>query len=240
MNQLIIPEENFDHHSNIAWTNSKAAIDHLKNIVKASDGDKINIAILNKGIGQGILKYTKEKIIVTIDNLEKGDEPWSRLFIGLSRPPTCKRIIEHGTTMGVSEFVFFRSQLSEKSYATSKIWEDDSLEKILYLGLSQSKKYYQLPKVSLCNSTHELPIPKHNKYLLSLNSEHWMNHRTNITDNEIINFAIGSERGLVESEECFFKEKDFIPIKISQATVRVEHAVIACLSQAELLLNSKK
>lgn len=238
MNQIIINQEDFDAQSKIATTTNKHAIEHATSILNLSQGDLCKLLILNSCLAEATVKsITKDEIAFEIKSTNKGKEPWLNLYIGLSRPPTCKKILEHATTLGVKSFQFFTTKLSEKSYATSKLWQSKAFEEFLLLGLSQSKNCYKLPQVSVKKSMHELELSSSNSFLLSLNSESWFN-KDRVDFSKELNVAIGSERGWTKEEEEYFVNKGFQQIKISDSTMRVEHATIAAISQLEYLLKS--
>ena len=237
MNQIIIQQEEYDSKRGIAKSSSPLVLAHISTILKLKPGDSCKLIILNESLAQAeIVNIDSKNVEFKILKMFDGEEPWINLYIGLSRPPTCKKILEHATTLGARSFTFFTTKLSEKSYSTSKLWQDGAYLEFLYAGLSQSKKYFQIPRVELKKSIRDLDFPRDNLFLLSLESKDWFN-KDKIKRNQI-NVAVGSERGWTEDEEIFFETKGFKKIKISDSTMRVEHATIAVMSQLEFLLKS--
>ena len=69
-----------------------------------------------------------------------------------------ERILEHGTTLGVRDFIFFNSYFSEKSYLDSKILIPENSEKYILKGLSQTKKYVDPPSLSVESKIEDIDL----------------------------------------------------------------------------------
>jgi RsmE family RNA methyltransferase len=144
-----------------------------------------------------------------------------------------KKIIEHGTTMGVCEFIFYHAHLSEKSYETSKVLDEENYFKLMMAGLSQSGIYTHLPKLSVINKPVDLPDFNGEKFILSLREN--KKFPTSLNSSDTITLAIGPERGFIPSEEELFLSKEFKPVRIVESILRVEHAVFASIAQIDYL-----
>ena len=232
MNSIIINNEN-------GVITDPKILKHLFNVLKVEVGDNIRVTVLNQGLGQAkILKLTEKFCEVEIASLTKQAHAEVHLIVGLSRPQTLKKVLEHGTTMGVTHFHFYPATLSEKSYATSKIFEQQELDDLLHAGLSQSNLYYQMPQVKIENYN---PAAKFGdftqKYILEFStSNSFLDSKINFTSPIVL--SIGPERGFVKEDIVHFEKAAFEKIKISASTLRVEHAVFTALAQLELI--SKK
>ncbi len=162
------------------------------------------------------------------------------LLVGLSRPQTIKKVLELGTTMGVSRFLFVPAELSEKSYGTSKVFGQVELEKHLLLGLAQSACLFQLPEVHVLKSSRQIEkyVENSKKYLCSLTDKH---ERALLPkdSSEAITIAIGPERGWTNMEEENFLKLGFQRLGLYSTTLRVEAAVVSALTQWFLGLESK-
>ena len=115
-------------------------VKHIKQVLKKSIGDTIKIIIINHGATVGtITKMTDSSVTFSL-GLELSKKRYGSkitLAVGACRPLMTKRILEHATT-GVSEFVFFRAQNSEKSYLDSKVLSEENYKKYLIKGLEQT------------------------------------------------------------------------------------------------------
>ncbi|WP_372651278.1 RsmE family RNA methyltransferase [Halobacteriovorax sp.] len=216
--------------------NDKKRLGHLHTHLKSKVSDTLTITILDQGIYKAeITKLEEFNCTLKILDQIKNESPWFHLLIGLSRPQTIKKVLEHSTTLGAASFNLFKAQLSEKSYAQSKIYEDSSYQTFLIDGLAQSKVYSHLPEFSLSKYLNLEKYKSHkNKFFLSLNT---VNTFKELELSELQNplLAIGPERGWTKKEESLLLEAGFSPIKISQSVLRVEHAVYTSVGQLEML-----
>lgn len=209
---------------------------HIQEVLKCSKGDRIKVCFLNKSLNTAeIVNIDESSLLLELKKESPKKEPWCKLLIGLSRPPTCQKLIEHGSTMGVSHFHFFKAELSEKSYAGSKLFKEKKYETFLRYGLSQSSQYYKLPEVTVAPHPSQKDFENiEQKFILSPFGEKWFNDYE-IDFNKKIILAIGPERGWTSNEVDMFKNQGFKEVVISDATLRVETAVYSSLSQLELL-----
>lgn len=209
---------------------------HIQEVLKCSEGDRIKVCFLNKSLNTAeIIEIEESSLSLELTGESPKKESWCKLLIGLSRPPTCQKIVEHGSTMGVSHFHFFKAELSEKSYGGSKFFKDKKYESFLRFGLSQSSHYYKLPEVTIApHPTQKSFENVEQKYILSPFGEKWFNDYEIDFSKKLI-LAIGPERGWTSKEVDVFKNQGFKEVVISEAILRVEAAVYSSLSQLELL-----
>ena len=235
MNSVLIEKK--DIHNNRITLNMKKSL-HLYENVKVNIGDSLKVTILNEGLGQARVVGADNELI-TLEILEKmpGITLPINLLIGASRPPTMKKVLEHGTSMGVSSFEIFKAELSQKSYLQSKLYQDDDYKELIDLGLEQSAVYFKRPTLRKTYSRKELNFEniKH-KFILSPYAQ------ANIGDFKIDKaldsiFAIGPERGWTNEELIFFRNQGFQEIKISPSILRVEIATFALLGQLNQMYN---
>ncbi|OUR96179.1 hypothetical protein A9Q84_07405 [Halobacteriovorax marinus] len=241
MNSICFFEHEINDKSLIELNDSKR-LNHLNIHLKVKPEDLLKITILNKGIFEAkVLEINEKSAILKIEERINGLEGQFHLAIGLSRPQTIKKVLEHATTFGVKSFHLFKATLSEKSYLQSKIYENEKYLEYMIDGLAQSKTYFQIPDFHLSKYLDFKQFAKfENKFFLSLNSTETFNQLAlEKIQNPLI--AIGPERGWTKQEEQKLIENGFHPIGISRSTLRVEHAVFSSLGQLEMIyLNSKK
>jgi len=240
MNSLLIyPHELRSSHD--AVVARPRELEHLQRIIK--NPQKIKITLLNQGIGYARVASINQSecVLEQIELTPHGKKPWAVLFVALSRPLTMKKIIEHGTTMGVKEFIFYRAEKSEKSYAQSKILDLKELQSLCELGLQQSTLYYEAPKIHvLPNHLDQLiqSYPLKNRFILDLgtrqNFAQYFNTTPAIHSDELAICAFGPESGFTDDDLRQFKQHHFQSISISSTVLRLEHAVYYTLGQLEL------
>ena len=141
MNQIIIFPQELTLDGKICLPAGER-IQHLFHHLKLKKNDLVQVAQLNGKRGVAIVDHLDE---YRCSLLWKQDQPtalpWCDLLVGLCRPLTVKKILEHGTTAGVGQFHFMNTTLSESSYAKSKILQPEHYKKYFYLGLAQSRFY---------------------------------------------------------------------------------------------------
>lgn len=214
--------------------------EHLLHHLKVDIGSTIKVAIENQGLGLARVTHcSNNEIFLEVEKLGPAQPQPYTLLVASSRPPTMKKILEHGSSLGVSEFILFPGELSEKSYLTSKIYEEEALEQLLTLGIEQGGQFATIPTVRRVNSLSEaMKAAKGAKFLLSLESKKtW--ERKDFENETHLTLAIGPERGWTQKEEEKLIKENFSPIKISSATLRVEMATFVALGQLEYLFKNR-
>ncbi|MDO9182016.1 MAG: RsmE family RNA methyltransferase [Bacteriovorax sp.] len=209
---------------------------HIHTTLKLVIGDEVRCTVINQGLSLGIVLDLKENhCSLKLGSITPGREQWFDLVVGLSRPQTTKKILEHASTFGARRFHFFKAALSEKSYLDSKIFENKAYEEFLLTGLSQAAIYTQLPefKLDIYNPAEQYSNAPQ-KFILDLKTDKSFLD-TEIDFNKPITLAIGPERGFINQDIERFHHAGFTSIKISSSILRVEHAVYSAISQLELL-----
>lgn len=211
---------------------------HLYSTIKAKIGDQLKCTILGSGLCTGTVKsLSPTECLLELSQIKQRTPQWFNLIVGVSRPQTSKKILEHATTFGAKKIHFYKSELSEKSYLDAKIFEQLEFQDYLYAGLSQSALYSDLPTVQVdkynpADSYKEVP----QKFILDLNAkENFLDLRSSIDFNTEVTLAIGPERGFTLSDIERFHSAGFKSVKISSSVLRVEHAIYSAVSQLELI-----
>ena len=138
--------------------------------------------------------------------------------------------------MGAKSFQFLSTELSEKSYAQSKIFQGQNFEKYLLNGLSQSSNLHVKPSLKVLKNLKNDWQKEGQRLILSPFSDKTLNDIP-LNFEKPITVAIGPERGWTTKEVNHFKDHHFLELKISSSVLRVETATISILSQLELLRN---
>jgi len=216
---------------------NKSSSEHLNSIIKAQAGDKLKATILDKGLAIcEVLEVSPLFKVKVIEELEGKSFPIS-FVIGASRPPTMKKVLEHGSSLGIQNFQVIKGELSEKSYLQSKVLQDEKYLELTRLGLSQSAVFYKDPTVKINPFLNKMEIPEtEQKFILSpYAKEHVKDISIDIEKPSV--FAIGPERGWTDSELDKFKKLGFKEIKISPSILRVEIATFALMGYLNQLMD---
>jgi 16S rRNA (uracil1498-N3)-methyltransferase len=229
MNSLILKDRS-------GLVTDKNVLAHIHTTLKLSLGDKVKCTVLNNGKSLGVVsELSKDHCLIELGIITPGEKQWFDLVVGLSRPQTTKKILEHATTFGASSFHFFKAELSEKSYLGSNLFLEKAYEEFLLNGLSQAAIYTQLPefKLDIYNPAAQYQNSPQ-KFILDLKTDKSFLD-TEIDFNKPITLAVGPERGFINQDIERFHHAGFTSIKISSSILRVEHAVYSAVSQLELL-----
>ena len=238
MNFLCIKPEMQSNDYEVKLTD-QGTLTHLSTILKKKPGALIKVKLLGKGVGEAVIKtLNSSELILEIVKFQKVKESGNiSLAIGACRPLMAKRILEHGTTLGVKSFTFFNSFFSEKSYLDSKVLKKENAERYILKGLSQTRNNILVPEFSLKSSIQEVDLTRFSqKIYLDGPSDNFLNPKTPM-DNRVVVF-IGGERGWPESEVEFLKENKVTEVAVSESTLRVEFAMQAFMAQAEWVKNA--
>lgn len=229
MNSLILKD-------NTGLITDKAILEHIHTTLKLQTGDVVKCSVLNQGRASGrVLELSKDHCQLQLSELYPGEEQWFNLVVGVSRPQTSKKILEHGTTFGARRIHFFKAALSEKSYLDSKVFEGHAYEEFLLAGLSQSAIYTNMPefridKYNPADQYKEAP----QKFILDIKTDKsFLDVELDLT--KPVTLAVGPERGWIAEDVERFHAAGFTSVKISSSILRVEHAVYSAVSQLELL-----
>ncbi len=213
-------------------------INHLFDTLKASKNDVFKCTILGEGLCLGVIEsLTQSECRLKLSDFKAPQAQWFNLVVGISRPQTTKKILEHATTFGAKKIHFFKAALSEKSYLDSKVFESSEAEEHLLAGLSQSATYDTLPEIKTdkynpADSYSDTP----QKFILDLNAtENFLDLRSSIDFEKSVTLAVGPERGFISDDMARFHDAGFKSVKISSSILRVEHAIYSAVSQLELI-----
>jgi RsmE family RNA methyltransferase len=215
-------------------------MNHMHTVLKTKVGDTLRVGILNQDIHEAVVEeISATSCKLKLTKSQSAQLPWFNLIVGLSRPQTMKKILEHGTTFGAKSFHFYKAELSEKSYLDSKIFINNAYNDFISDGLAQSGIYTHMPSLNLekYNPATQYTNLQDQKFILDLDTDKTFQD-FKISKNSLIHLAIGPERGFTKNDIAEFHAAGFQSVKISPTILRVEHAVYAAVAQLELLKRS--
>lgn len=232
MNSILLFERD-QQKSGVYRVGGKRAA-HILQHLKIESGTELNVTLIGLGLAQAraYILNDSQVDLELCSEVKKIDPLPLSVLIGLSRPPTLKKILEHGSTFGVSNFHFFNAELGEKSYSQSKILDPTQTEKLLDLGLSQSRAYAHRAHVQTHSRLPELTCSQ--TFYLDQESEMTLADAQIDFQQEVL-FALGPERGWSENERQKLKSLGYRALSLAPTTLRVEHALFALLGQYHLL-----
>lgn len=130
---------------------------HITDILKLSPGDRFRAGIVNGPAGAAVLRARGADGSLDIA-FEPRDDPAPAgapggspggdeapgglhplgLLLGHPRPIVLRRMLRDLSTLGVERVVVTRTELGEKSYLRSKLWEGDAVRRLLIEGAEQA------------------------------------------------------------------------------------------------------
>lgn len=214
---------------------------HLKEHLKSQKGDELKVTLFQQGLCRArVIEMNERGVLLEICSAtQKGLERNLHLYLAYCRPPSLKKILEHGVGFPLKNLSLFHADLSEKSFAQSKVLQGENLTKLLTYGLSQCGTYHDWPEV---HSTQER-LEKVLEGLKGLDDSQtfFLDQNASLTFSDVtakpepLNLFIGPERGWTERERACFYERGIKPLKVSRSILRVEMAVFSALGQLELV-----
>ena len=210
-----------------------------------SERHKLSLGLdIKAGVYNG--KLGRAKVVSLGDSIELEFTPEEsppvrlpvRLICGLSRPQTVKKVIQSSILYGIEELHFVSTELGEKSYQDSKIWEPANLAREIELGLEQAIDTVA-PEIILHSKFHEF-VNDHLDSLLSESQSSFLadtaaspNAALGDFEEEVL-LAVGPEAGWSDKEISIFLDKGFEQISLGPRMLRVESAVTGLLGAAQL------
>ena len=234
MNRILIFEREWNQKHTIEIKDVER-LTHIKNVICPRVGDRLKLCLVNFGLAEArVESLSDQSLTLKILERSEGQKANVHLEVGLSRPLTCKKLLEAGASLGVGSFSFFHTKLCQKSYASSKLFKDGGAERAICQGLSISGVYYQMPSWKL-HPPGAFPHSKEKqKYFLSLHTQKtFADVRPNFAESIVV--AIGPERDWTEQEEQQLLQNGYHPINLGPSILKVEVAACVALGQLQLL-----
>lgn len=231
MNLILLPKP----VSQAKWDKSDAHFQHLSHVLKAKEGSLLDFAVENGPRGKGkVESMNGDKIEISFlwDELHQPDFLPVRLVVGLSRPQTCRKILEQAATMGVEEIHFFGADKGEDSYASSSLWKTGEWQEKIKRGVAQAFSSH----IPTCRVHKDLDsilqeISTTPGFRIALDNYEAKSRlkplHSDLTGNVWI--AIGSERGWSADERNQLRDNKFDLRHLGKRVLRVETAVVVAV-----------
>jgi len=210
---------------------------HILSVLKAKKGDSIDVGVKNGSKGKAFIReISKNKLCLEIK--------WSKdkfrdlypviLLVGLSRPQTCRKILEQASSMGVEKMHFFICEKSEPSYGKSRLWTTNEWEERIVNGVEQAFSTF-IPECKLWDnliSCLDSLNPGGDRIALD-NYESFkpLSYETSFNETNC-HLAVGPERGWSGKERVNLREAGFTLLSLGPRVLRQETAVVVGLGHA--------
>lgn len=217
-------------------------LEHLLKNLRAKPGDELKLTFIGGGgLGTGRLEsLCSEKALFSFDpkTLVKAPKAQTVLLLGLCRPPSMQKILEHGSALGVSHFIFTPTALCEKSFLKSRKLEPETREHRMLLGIVQGGQYDEIPRFTLASgfssALEEFCNQADLRFFGELDSQIDLLSASAPGNHFKTGFALGPERGFTREEEDLLRKAECQGVLFHQGIQRVEIATFLALGQWEL------
>ncbi len=218
---------------------------HVLDVLRRQPGDSTDVGLVNGPRGKAILQTVSADEVVF--EFVWGKEPESLLpidlIVGLSRPQTCRKILQEATSLGVRSIYFTTTDRAEASYATSKLWTTGEWENLVRAGVEQAFTT-QFPDVQFGISLKdaiESTIATETRVCMD-NYEASSGLLEALDKAQPVNsvvLAVGSERGWSAEERDVCRQNNFVLAHLGSRPLRTETASIAAISLVSAALRSR-
>ena len=238
MNYLVLKSSPCEQ--GIIFERCRLIAEHMKNILKKEVGEEVKIKVLDSGVGIGVIEAMGHSgVKIRVKELEKPSCSLPRITfaIGACRPLMTKRILEHGATLGVEKFIFFKSEHSEKSYLSSSVFKAETYNKYLTKGLAQTRGRFHLPTVEIVEKIENIDLNTFDKKIYLHGPGNSYLKQGSFLEGDWIIF-LGSERGWHPNEFSYFQKMKIEETAISSSVLRVEFAMASVMAQIDWIKNA--
>lgn len=217
-------------------------------------GFKINAGVMNLGYAELTLKsqddlqclfrVTKFEPLKLADRLKE-----ISAIVSVCRPQIFKKILYIGGMCGIDQMIFYHGDRIERGYLNSPVYSNQKIFEAVLLGMEQGRKIV-FPKIKFVPKLKDCLVDKDNAIYFDQQSENSIyefatSHRDQINESSVdsvpvrekISFVLGAEAGFSDKEYDLLKSLGVQSLKLFDATLRLEYAFQAAISQIDLFKN---
>ena len=160
-----------------------------------------------------------------------------KVLVGTPRPPTARRLLKDLTTLGAAELHFVATELGDKSYLQSTLWQGEYRKNLLE-GASQARTTL-LPSVerhtSLRRALMAIEVASDGpKVWFDEGGAPWDSHPAHTDTSGFLWLALGPERGWSAAERQLLEDKGWVLAGLGSRVLRTETACALALGLANL------
>lgn len=209
---------------------------HLFKVMRLSENEEVEIVNGKGSLAFGkILQANKEFSQILIQKVVN-EKTKQRIILAQSMMRTQKidLIIEKATELGVSEFIFFPADHSEKTSFSS-----NQLERMHNISISATKQSGRLflPSIQILTSLKEVLLKRESSFLYGDLSQNAIKLNQLPANEKTICLIIGPEKGFSQNEQSLL-EKKATGVTLSKNILRAETAAILSVGLLNYTLES--
>jgi 16S rRNA (uracil1498-N3)-methyltransferase len=209
--------------------------EHVLAVLRRRVGDSFDVGLANGPRGKATLVARTETHL----NLRFAwgevppPPPDLRLWIGLPRPQTARKILNEATSIGVRCIHFFATEKGEASYGSSTLWSSGEWQRHVTAGAEQAFSTH-LPEVTwgrpLTALVEELPLAGSR---IALDVYEAQARLGTLQLEAPTTLAVGPERGWSAAERDLLRNAGFTLASLGDRVLRVETAVVYAMGVME-------
>jgi len=114
---------------------------HILKVLNAGVGERIRVGIVDGAAGTAVVQeLTQDSIVLEPEELNETPLPLFpvTVILGHTRPIVLQRVLRDLTTIGVGHIIVTHTELGEKSYFLSSLWQQDAYRAFLIEGAAQA------------------------------------------------------------------------------------------------------
>ncbi|MDO8539037.1 MAG: RsmE family RNA methyltransferase [Opitutaceae bacterium] len=207
---------------------------HIIDVLRRTVGDAFDVGIVNGARGKAtVVGIAPESLALRFAWGEPPTPlPALSVIIGLPRPQTARDLLRDGTSLGVTEFHFVRTEKGDPNYGQSTLWSSGEWRRLLIAGAEQAFDT-RIPRVTSGHSVLEalatLPAESVRIALDNYESPAALSQCHVLAKTPVV-VALGAERGWSERERRALREHGFRFAHLGSRVLRTETAAIAALA----------
>lgn len=209
---------------------------HILKVLGAVPGDQVRVGIVDGPCGTAVLRQVSHAELV-LESEQLTEVPAAlypvTVVLGHTRPIVLQRVLRDLSTLGVAHIVVTHTELGEKSYFKSSLWQADAYRSFLLEGAAQAGST-RLPQLDtarhLGEACHMLPaLETHRRYMFDLPAGGHTQPPAAVPSmpgGAGFVAAFGSERGWTERERRRLESEQFLPYSLGSRILRSETAAL--------------
>ena len=208
--------------------------DHIKRILHMREGDSFKAGIINGMQGTAkIEKMDDDEISLSFSFIEDGSKLYPlTLIIAQVRPICMKRILRETVSLGAGHLILPVSDLGEKSYLSSSLYQREEYKDILLDGAMQAG-FTGIPRAELTSSLESaISLDDSDEKILLDNVIGSVPLSSLPLEGRSVTLVIGPERGWSERERKLLLSSGYRPCLLGSRILRTETASSAAAAVA--------
>lgn len=207
---------------------------HVLNVLRRTVGGTFDAGLVNGAVGKATITEIRDDILVLAFAWGPTPPPLPPIsvVVGLPRPQTARDLLRDGTSLGVTDLHFVRTEKGDPSYAQSTLWSSGEWRRLLLAGAAQAFD----PRIPIITHDQSLlaalaTLPTGSTRIALDNYESAVSlGRCQILAETPLVLAVGAERGWSGPERAELGAHGFRLAHLGPRILRTETAVVAALA----------